>query len=120
MKALFFSKDTPAVEIFPTFTIGALREVVPDSSGVDERHELQLSLETFDSAELDKIRQQEDSESAVVLPSEIFCFNLYGSVYCTELGSLGLSHGGIGLTKLDRKGGCIHVRHQVSNSFIVH
>ena len=113
MKTLFFSKtDSPLVETFPTFTVGTLREVVSDE--VEEHHELQLSLETFDTAALERIGQEEDPESAVVLPTEVHLFNLYGSVYCIELGSLGLSQGGIGLTKLDKSAGCIHVRHQVS------
>lgn len=117
MKTLFFSDDAAAsggsvVETLPSFVVGTLREVV---SNADEHHELQLlgeSLDTFDSGKLEKKRQQE-SENAVVLPSEVFVVNLYGSVYCVELGSLG-SGQGIGLTKLDREGGCIHVRHQVS------
>mmetsp|Transcript_31397 Transcript_31397/g.66074 ORF Transcript_31397/g.66074 Transcript_31397/m.66074 type:complete len:1093 (-) Transcript_31397:1416-4694(-) len=107
MKTLFFSKKSPSVETLPTFSVGTLREVVANE--VEEQHLLHLSLESFDIATLEN---EEDPESAVVLPTEIFLVNLYGSVYCVELGSLGLGRGGIGLTKLDREAGCIHVRHQ--------
>ena len=113
MKTLFFSEDSPMVETLPTFAVGTLREVAAQEE--DEGHELTLSLESFDfpPTKLEKIQQKEHSESAVVLPTEIFLVNLYGSVYCVELGSLG-SGQGVGLTKLDREAGCIHVRHQVS------
>ncbi|KAL7552042.1 hypothetical protein ACHAWF_015250 [Thalassiosira exigua] len=110
MKALFFSNDSSSVDAFPTFSVGALREV-PPPSGMGEggnRHELMLSLETFDSP---GPAQEEDRDSAVVLPTEIFLVNLYGSAYCVEIGSLG-SGKGIGLTRLDSQSGCIYVRQQ--------
>ena len=110
MKTIFFSKDSPVVETLPTFAVGALREVA--TGELEEQHELQLSLESFGSS-ANKQKQKEDPESAVVLPTEIFIVCLYGEVFCVELGSLGSAQGGIGLTKLDREGGCIHVRHQV-------
>ena len=111
MKSLFFSKVSPTVETFPTFAVGTLREAAANEE--DKQHELLLSLETLDVSQSERVPQERNSESNVVLPSEIAILNMYGSVYCVEIGSLGSSHGSIGLTKLDREAGCIHVRHQV-------
>ena len=81
-----------------------------------DQHELMLSLDTMDSS--DKTQPKGNSEKVVVLPSEIFLVNLHGDVYCVELGSLG-SGQGIGLTKLDKEAGCIHVRQLVSVPCII-
>ena len=120
MKTLFFSKDSNEVEKFPTFAMGAIREVSANPErDRDPQHELHLSLETFDSARLEKMRLEDDAESAVVLPTEIFLVYLYGSVYCVELGSLGQGRG-IGFTKLNREAGCIHVKQQVCQLCLCH
>ena len=111
MKSLFFSKVSPTVETLPTFAVGTLREGA--ASEEDKQHELLLSLETLDVSQLERVPQERISDSNVVLPNEISFLNLYGSVYCVELGSMGSGHGSIGLTTLDREDGCIHVRHQV-------
>mmetsp|Transcript_17028 Transcript_17028/g.35991 ORF Transcript_17028/g.35991 Transcript_17028/m.35991 type:complete len:1026 (-) Transcript_17028:175-3252(-) len=108
MKTLFFSKTSSIVEKLPKFSIGTLRE--EEAKDEDEHHELMLLSGDFNASE-EKLQQGEDSESSIVLPTEIFLLKLYGSVYCIELGSMG-SGQGIGFTKLDREGGCIHVRHQ--------
>lgn len=100
MKTLFFSKDKPTIDALPSFVVGTLREVEDDHD---------LSLQTFDSTTSKSLK----NSSAVVLPTQISLVNLYGDVYCVEIGSLG-SRGGIGLTRLDRKAG-IYVRHQVSS-----
>ena len=111
MKTLFFSKVSPLVDTLPIFDVGTLREVA--ASEEDKQHELLLTSETFHVDQSEMARQERNSESDVVLPNEISLLNLYGSVYCVELGSMGSVHGGIGLTKLDREAGCIYVRHHV-------
>mmetsp|Transcript_4116 Transcript_4116/g.9069 ORF Transcript_4116/g.9069 Transcript_4116/m.9069 type:complete len:1111 (+) Transcript_4116:67-3399(+) len=112
MKTLFFPSEnstTSTVETLPSFCVGTLREV-ESKGGLDKRHALMLSMESFDSTKTEHLLKKSGADKAVVLPTQIFLVNLYGSVYCVELGSLG-SGQGIGLTKLDREGGCIHVKH---------
>ena len=111
MKSLFFSKVSPTVETLPTFAVGTLREAA--ASEEDKQHELLLSVETLDVSQSERVSQERNSESNIVLPNEIALLNIYGLVYCVEVGSMGSGHGSIGLTKLDREAGCIHVRHQV-------
>ncbi|KAL3763597.1 hypothetical protein ACHAW5_009598 [Stephanodiscus triporus] len=118
MKTLFFSKVSPLVDTLPIFDVGTLREVA--ASEEDKQHELLLTLETLHVDQSEMARQERNSERDVVLPNEISLLNLYGSVYCVELGSMGSVHGGIGLTKLDREAGCIYVRHQKFDAFKGH
>jgi hypothetical protein len=111
MKSLYFSKVSPMVETLPTFAVGTLREAAANEE--DKQHELLLSSETLNVGQSERVPQERNFESDVVLPNEISLLNMYGSVYCVELGSMGSGQGGIGLTKLDREAGCIYVRHQV-------
>jgi len=110
MKTIFFSKNSSVVQTLPTFVAGTLREISTDDE--DDRHTLQLSLESFGSSKTDNKPNKEKESNTVVLPTEIFLVRLYDDVYCIELGSLGTDKGGIGLTKLDKEANCIHVRHQ--------
>mmetsp|Transcript_30246 Transcript_30246/g.60455 ORF Transcript_30246/g.60455 Transcript_30246/m.60455 type:complete len:906 (-) Transcript_30246:1857-4574(-) len=92
MKTLFFPLDAP-VGILPTFAVGTLREILVDQG--------KKNSSTEGSAD--------DDNMHVVLPTDISVVNLYGSVYCVEVGSLG-SGRGIGLTELDMERGAIRVR----------
>lgn len=94
MKTLFFPIDSP-VGILPTFAVGTLRESNAQEDGDDPN------------------AAGEGVEEDVVLPTDLSIVNMYGSVYCVELGSLGYGQG-IGLTKLDMEGGGIRVRQHVS------
>jgi hypothetical protein len=111
MRTLYFSKVSPSVDTFPPFSVGTMREVA--ASEKDKQHDLLLSF-----GQSVRVRQEHNSEGDAVLPSEISLLNMYGSVYCVELGSMGSGYGSIGLTRLDREAGCINVRHQVSSMII--
>ena len=88
---------------FPSFLVGALRQVKESSNTRSQ------STNAFDHSE--SMGDVQDEQT--VLPSEVSLLNFYGSVYCIELGSLGEGRG-ICLTKIDKEEGAIQVRQQVS------
>ena len=106
MKTLFFSRDS-TVETLPIFAVGMLREMTVER-GHSGRGSLSLRSRNNSITSIDS-----NEDRNVVLPTDLFIVNLYGSVYCVELGSLGYGQG-IGLTELDREAGCIRVRQHVS------
>lgn len=110
MKTMFLSSkvgDSP--KQFPSFLVGALRQIPESSNNNVNSNARMKSMNVFDHSE----SMSDSQDEKMVLPSEVFLLNFYGSVYCIELGSLGEGQG-ICLTKIDKEKGAIQVRHQVS------
>ena len=110
MKTLFFKGDSPTFQTLPTFAVGTLREkTVKDKSDMSS----QQARDGSDNVTSDD--RSTAVEENVIFPTEVSLFNLYGSIYCVEIGSLGNGHG-IGLTELDSDSSCIRVRqHKIEN-----
>lgn len=104
MKTMFLpSKVGESPKQFPSFLVGALRQIQESSNARAE------PTNVFDHSE----SMSDIQDEKMVLPSEVSLLNFYGSVYCIELGSLGEGQG-ICLTKIDKEKGAIQVRQQVS------
>lgn len=116
MKTLFFEGDSPTFQTLPTFAVGTLREKSIEK-GVENEHNYSPSQQQHARDGSDNISDDRSTgEENIILPSEISLFNLYGSIYCIEIGSLGNGHG-IGLTELDSGSSCIRVRQHVRIPF---
>lgn len=105
MKTLFFKGDSPTFQTLPTFAVGTLREKTVEDKGEMSPPQARHSSGNIAS----------DDQENIIFPTEISLFNLYGSIYCVEIGSLGNGHG-IGLTELDSDSTSIRVRqHKIEN-----
>lgn len=103
MKTMFLpSKVGESPKQFPSFLVGALRQIQESSNARAE------PTNVFDHSE----SMSDIQDEKMVLPSEVSLLNFYGSVYCIELGSLGEGQG-ICLTKIDKEKGAIQVRQQI-------
>lgn len=109
MKTLFFKGDSPTFQTLPTFAVGTLREKTIEDTGETSSQQARQDSDNVTSDD------RSDVEENIIFPTEISLFNLYGSIYCVEIGSLGNGHG-IGLTELDSDSSCIRVRqHKIEN-----